>query len=150
MNDIQKTLVEPGHGLPVWRSDRDKPEQYSSSVGGDNQLSDVWFVRLVNDQNHSTVDVNVYMAGFPDSSVTGDGFEESGIEIAIEWQEWEDPDHLNEGTFADISYESGSPYAYHPTEWEDTFNTEAKRVAQTYIDNAARDIWWDGQSPISH
>jgi hypothetical protein len=140
----------PGAGLPIWHADRDEPEHDGGQVGGDNQVSESWFVRLVNDKNHSTVDIYVYVVGYPDFPDDG-VFEETGIELSIAWTEWSDAEHTSEG-YADISYESGCALAY-PTDDEsvlDLFQHECKRIAQSYIRDAARDIWWDGHSPITH
>lgn len=143
------TPKHPGTALPIWKADRPEPERETGQIGGDNQVSDAWFVRLVNDTNHSLVDVYVYVVGYPDN---GDGeYEETGIEVFIAWSEFWDANHSNEG-FADISYESGSALAY-PTDNEsitDLFEHSCKRVAKEYIRDAGRDIWWDGHSAISH
>lgn len=131
----------------IWHSAKAEPNRYSNDVGGDNQLSDVWFVRLFNLDNYSTVDISVYVAGFP-----GDGtgeFEQAGIEVCLEWSEWLDADHESEG-YADISYEPGNALAY-PADDEsihDLFERECKNIAMGYIRNAERDIWWDGHSAI--
>ena len=140
----------PGKGLPLWRADRTEPERESGQVGGDNQVSDAWFVRLVNDTNHSLVDVYVYVVGYPDFPEDG-VFEETGVEVFLAWSEFYDAEHEHE-SFADISYEAGNALAY-PTDDEsvtDLFEHECKRIAKSYIRDAARDIWWDGHSAISH
>jgi hypothetical protein len=140
----------PGHGLPLWRADRTEPERESGQVGGDNQVSDAWMVRLSNDKNHSLVDVYVYVVGYPDFPEDG-VFDETGIEVFIAWSEFFDAEHEHEG-FADITYEPGSALAY-PTDDEsviDLFEHECKRIANDYIKNAGRDIWWDGHHAITH
>lgn len=133
----------------LWQADKPEPERYSSDVGGDNQVSDVWFVRLVNSVNRSTVSINVYVAGFPDQGNDGK-FDETGIEICIEWDEWLDFERTKEG-YQELTFEPGSALSY-PADDEsvrDLFEHSCKRIAREYIRNAKRDIWWDGRSQVN-
>lgn len=136
----------------AWKSNRSKPERYSNNCGGDNQVSDIWFIRLHNQENYSTVDVNVYVVGYPDPSEDGT-FEEYGIEACFEWSEWEDAEREVEG-YQDVTYEHPDALAYtiddywHPSV-NQIFETVALGWVKNYLHNAERDIWWDGHSTVN-
>lgn len=124
--------------LPVWRADMPEPERYNIDVGGDIQASDVWYVRLVNDQNGSTVSVNVY-ATVTEVHGEGSGEFEYGVDALLEW---DDP---AEG-YEDIEYDTSHPLAYDTS--EEAFEA-ARHEAIRWIRMADEFIQWDGHQRIT-